>query len=701
MEKSTTTRLILLALTVSLVLCVSLRMDAAAEPTPAGDNTEGEGHAISLPVPTLERRGDIYVSSVIQVEGERPSLPFSVRLDERLTKSTPATFSDPLRAALWTAPGVTPRDEFFVRPSMHGGLPDWVSVYYGGFPDCYPYMLYGALSVANAQFDELRLLKGAFPVEYGDALSGVMVVEPRRLASTGSSAGVTMDLLRSSFHVSGPLKDWNYGLACETSFYDKVLSAFEEDGYPNSSSILSSISRRFGSRQLFLRAFYGSGGADTRMEPSTDVYTSTNAASRTLKRRFELTVQDAGTKTLHNTSVGFFSDAESFDATDGLMGRNKDVLSVFSADVVLRAKSFGLSHKSTVYSLEGHAMDIGGSVRSEEVSQYAKTQGWDFIPLFNTGRDDVINESLSDVDEALRFWRTSLYAQHRRLLAGWRLTVGARCDALNSSAVPALRASVERQLSILNLRLAGGQYHRFPVSGTLRQGKLAGLTETYWEPESAIHALFGLDALFGLGTVSIDLHRQKYCDLVLVSSEGLQSRGGTGELKSVDVTVSSRRGSGRFWVYATASLGRANVMGIPTDWDQRLVGKAVCSARVSRTLELTSRVLYGSGLAHTPLVGRKLVINAEEPLTDIGGNAVYEAVWGPENSARLPSQFRLDVRLTMDVTPFGKKTRFYVEGFNLTDHENVSGITYLDYYSRSVYRSNLPRAANVGFEFYF
>jgi hypothetical protein len=690
MGKSTATRLILVASIVSLFVCVPLCLCAAAEAPSSGDSAERERPPLNTSLPTLERKGDVYVASEIKVEGERALLPFSARLDERLAKRTPATFSDPLRAALWTAAGVTPRDEFFVRPSLHGGLPDWVSVYYGDFPDCYPYVLYGAVSVASQRFDELRLLKGAFPAEYGDALSGVMVIEPRRLKAAEPTAGVSMDLLRSSFHIGGPAKGWNYGLSCETTFYDKVLSAFDEKGYPNSSSVLSTLSRKFGSRQLSLRAFYGSGGMDTQIEPTTDTYTSTNAASRTLKRRFELTVQETGSRTLHSTSAAFFSDAEGFDATDGFMGRNKDALSVFSADIVLKAKSFGLSHKSTVYSPGGHAMDIGGSVRFEEVSQYARTRGWDFVPFFNTGRDDLTDPSLADVDEVVRFWRYSLYAQQRRTLAGFRVTMGARCDALNSGAVPAMRASVERSLANLTLRVGGGQYHRFPVSGTLREGKLAGLTRTYQEPESAIHVLVGADASCRLGTISIDLQRQRYCDLVLVSPEGIESRGGTGELRSIDVTLSSPKGTGRFWAYATASLGRAEIMGIPTNWEQRLVGKVVCSTRLSRTLELTSRVFYGSGLAYTPLVGRKIVMNAEEPLTDVAGNDVYQAIWGPENSARLPHQFRLDLRLTVDVAPFGRKAKFYVEGFNLTNHENVSGISYLDYYSRAVYRSNLP-----------
>ncbi|UCF78540.1 MAG: hypothetical protein JSW03_10760, partial [Candidatus Eiseniibacteriota bacterium] len=662
----------------------------------------GEPRAASPLLPTLERRGDVYVASEIQVEGERLSLPFSVLLEERLAKRTPATFSDPFRAALWTIPGVTPRDELFVRPSLHGGLPDWVSVYYGDFPDCYPYMLYGALSVANSRFDELRLLKGAFPVEYGDALAGVVVIEPRRLAATGSSAGLALDLLRSSFHVSGPFKEWNYGLSCETSFYDKILGAFSREGYPNSSSVLSSLSRRFGSRQLLSRAFYGSGGADTRLDPTADTYTSADAASRTLKRRFELTVQETGARTLHNTSVGFFSDVESFDATDGFMGRNKDVLNVFSADVVLKARSFGLSHKSTLYSSGGRAVDVGGSIRHERASQYARTQGWDFVPLFNTGRDDVSDPSLSKVDETLRFWRYALYVQHRQILAGWRLTVGARCDALDNSAKPAARVSVEKRLNNFALRMAGGQYHRFPVSGTFREGKLAGLTESYREPESAIHALLGLDADLGPGTVTLEFHRQRYCDLVLVSPEGSESRGGTGELRSVDLTLSSPRSNKTLWAYATVSLGRGEVMGIPTDWDRRVVGKTVCFAKLSRTFDLTSRVFYGSGLAYTPLVGRRPMMNGlEEPLTDLGGNTVYEAMWGAENSARLPYQFRLDLRLTMHLAPFGKRTRFYIEGFNLTDHDNVSGVDYFDYYSRTVYRTNLPRSANLGLEFDF
>jgi hypothetical protein len=347
-------------------------------------------------------------------------------------------------------------------------------------------------------------------------------------------------------------------------------------------------------------------------------------------------------------------------------------------------------------------MDFGVSLRREEIGQFTSTEGWNFVPLFNTGRDDVADTSLAHRNETLRYWRYALYAQEHQILAGYDVTVGARCDALNSDFAPALRASVERRLGELTLRIAGGQYLRFPVSGTFREGKLAGLVRSYTEPEKAVHLVMGCDARIGPATVTVDLNRQRYSDLVIRGSDGSESRGGTGSLRSIDVTVSSPMNSERCWLYVTTSVGEAEIMGVPTSWDQTVVGKAVCFVRLSRSVELTTRLFYGSGLAYTPLLVRAPLIDASRtPITDGVGQMVYEPVWGEQNSARLPAQFRLDLRIARNWAPFGKNARLYVEGLNLTNHRNVSGVDYLDYYSRTVYRSNVPRAANVGCEFYF
>ncbi|MCX5800973.1 MAG: hypothetical protein NTX17_06260 [Candidatus Eisenbacteria bacterium] len=649
-----------------------------------------------------DRSEKSYVLADITVWGASTSLPFATRLDRRLAERTPGTFSDPVRATISALPGVTSRDELFVRPSVNGGLPDWVSIYYGGFSDCYPYTLYGTSSIANGQFDQLRLLKGAFPVEYGDALSGVVLIEPKRTVARSVSGNFSLDLVKSSLNISGPLQEYSYALSCESSFYDKVLGSLSDENYPGSYSLMSSVSRVFGPRQISLRTFYALGGVDTRLEASADRYTSATARSRTVKKRHELTIQETGNRTTRTTSLGYFFDTEAYDATDGLMGRDAGTLSDFSADISLRAESFGITHKSTFQITNWHVVDVGASVRKEEVSQFTSTEGWDFMPVFNTGRDDIADTSLAHSDESLSYWKYALFAQNRQDLAGCLVTFGARCDALNSSVAPALRASVERRFGNLTFRVAGGQYLRFPISGTFREGKLAGLVRSYTEPERAVHLVVGCDAEIGPATVTIDLNRQDYSDLVIRDAYGTESRGGTGSLRSVDVTLSSPMDNQDYWAYVTASLGRADIMGIPTDWDQTLVGKAVCFARLPASLEVTTRVFCGSGLAYTPVLARVAQVDATStPVVDETGQVVYTAVWGEDNSARLPVQFRLDLRVARNWAPFGKNTRLFVEGLNLTNHKNISGVDYLDYYSRTVYRTNVPRAANIGCEFCF
>jgi hypothetical protein len=261
---------------------------------------------------------------------------------------------------------------------------------------------------------------------------------------------------------------------------------------------------------------------------------------------------------------------------------------------------------------------------------------------------------------------------------------------------------VERQLGRYTLRLAGGQYSRFPVGGTFAAGRIARLTDSYAEPESAVHLLLGADAEIAGLTLSVDLHRQRYSHLVVYDAEGQELRNGRGTLRAVDVTLSTPRSRDNFWAYATASYGRTKVMEVPTEWDQTLVAKAVCFVKPRPHLELTTRLYYGSGLAYTPLLGRTAVVDpVGTTMIDAVGNEAYAPVWGDENSERLPAQFRLDLRVATTRNIFARKARFFVEGLNLTNHQNVSGVEYFDYYSRIVYRTNVPRAANLGVELYF
>ena len=58
-------------------------------------------------------------------------------------------------------------------------------------------------------------------------------------------------------------------------------------------------------------------------------------------------------------------------------------------------------------------------------------------------------------------------------------------------------------------------------------------------------------------------------------------------------------------------------------------------------------------------------------------------VWSEENSARLPNVFRLNCRIARLFRIGDHPLFFYLEGYNLTDHENVTSYCYsLDYEER-------------------
>lgn len=77
---------------------------------------------------------------------------------------------------------------------------------------------------------------------------------------------------------------------------------------------------------------------------------------------------------------------------------------------------------------------------------------------------------------------------------------------------------------------------------------------------------------------------------------------------------------------------------------------------------------WSVGRPYTPLVGTR----------DSAG--VILPVWGDENSARLPNIFRVNCRIARLFKIANYPLFFYLEGYNLTDHENVTSYCYsLDY----------------------
>jgi hypothetical protein len=100
---------------------------------------------------------------------------------------------DALRVAQ-RLPGVA-NNGFSARPYMRGGAPDEVAVFLDGVRLAEPYHMRDFQSVFSA-IDErivehVAVHAGGFPAEYGDALSGLMVVEPREPTALQNEIGLS------------------------------------------------------------------------------------------------------------------------------------------------------------------------------------------------------------------------------------------------------------------------------------------------------------------------------------------------------------------------------------------------------------------------------------------------------------------------------------------------------------------------------
>lgn len=148
-------------------------------------------------------------------ETSRPNVPSEQTLNKReLLALSSILLSDPLRAAQ-ALPGVTTNDDFRSEFAVRGAGFDRVGLYLdgvltdnfvhtvnGGYTDT------GSLSIINADtVNNVSLMSGTFPVEYGNRTGGILDIETRdgnRVKPTGRFA---LSLSGVSGVVDGPFAD--------------------------------------------------------------------------------------------------------------------------------------------------------------------------------------------------------------------------------------------------------------------------------------------------------------------------------------------------------------------------------------------------------------------------------------------------------------------------------------------------------------
>ena len=122
------------------------------------------------------------------------------------------------------------------------------------------------------------------------------------------------------------------------------------------------------------------------------------------------------------------------------------------------------------------------------------------------------------------------------------------------------------------------------------------------------------------------------------------------------------------------------------DFDQTHVFGILGSYSLGHGWELGGRFRYTSGVPRTPVVGS--FINAN--------TALYEPIFGPHNSIRIPAFYQLDARVEKAITMRQVKLSLFLDLQNLTNRKNPEELIYNFDFSRRATISGLPTLAVLG-----
>jgi hypothetical protein len=180
------------------------------------------------------------------VEGEGLEV-VAARLSENASKislsknellNAPGTQGDPLKA-ITALPGIVPVDEGSAEIYMRGSNANENIVWINRAPVSYLYHFGGFQSVINpALIEDINVFLGGFPVEYGDALGGVIDVKLRAPKNDRMHYRFDISTISSAFLAEGPVnnegKD-SFFIAARRSYIDLLFSPndfndmFEDD----------------------------------------------------------------------------------------------------------------------------------------------------------------------------------------------------------------------------------------------------------------------------------------------------------------------------------------------------------------------------------------------------------------------------------------------------------------------------------------
>lgn len=193
-------------------------------------NIKGEDETISLSIELYPE--DIQLDEIV-VEGERKDVVITSTIDvspEILAKLPTLSGEIDLFKSLELLPGINKSSEISSGLYIRGGSPDQTLTLVDGVIVYNPAHLGNIASTFNSNaLSDVRLIKGAFPAEYGGRLSSVLDVKLRSGTKEKEKGTVGLGLINSFASFEGPLGSKStYMISGRVMYYDILQRNFDK-----------------------------------------------------------------------------------------------------------------------------------------------------------------------------------------------------------------------------------------------------------------------------------------------------------------------------------------------------------------------------------------------------------------------------------------------------------------------------------------
>ncbi len=635
----------------------------------------GEDRRLSVDLPPADVEGEGVV-----VTGETADAERDLSMDQvetALIKELPTVLQPDVFRTLKLLPGIKTASDYSSNLYIRGGSPGQNLILLDGTTVYNPTHFFGFFSTFNPDaIKDVELYKGAYPVEYGGRLGGVVDIRNKDGNRRETGGGLSVGLLASRAYIEGPYggegdaADGSYMVAVRRSTLEPVLAALRRtntDGIPDAFS------------------FY-----DVNAKINYDAGPDDNLSLAVYGGQDYLDLQ--------------FQNAGRFDIDYGNQTISADWTHLFGNQAFSTLQVTGSRYQSTPvaniantrFEQTNGVNDVSVNADIEYTPSSAHTvKGGAEWSLLSFQLQESFDGSVT-FDQDLRSQQAALYVQDTyEPVADWTLEAGLRGSYFQNGDFWRLspRLSVEYSLSSsVRLQAAYGRYHQYL---TLETSQLFTGFDTWLmsdegvPPASGDQLALGVTTQFGdgwraeiegYGRTMPGLFREdpfSSGDAGVPYAERFQ----IGDGRAYGLEVLLRRETGDFTGFLSYTLGRTerrfpNINETATGAPQYYTPKydrthdltLVANYRLTDAWRLTGTFSYSTGQPYTRPEQQFSAV--ESPFES--STSEQTVLISPFNNARLPPYHRLDVGATRTGQFFGvAEYKFKVQLINAYSRRNI------------------------------